>query len=75
MRRQLGELPGAIPQLRGYSFGADVGISDGNYDFAIVADVDTDQDFLAYRDHPAHQAVLALLREMFAERAAVQFET
>ncbi|MFI6574268.1 Dabb family protein [Nocardiopsis sp. NPDC050513] len=69
----LGELPGAIPELRAYAFGPDAGISEGAYDFAVVADVDDEAGFVAYRDHPAHQAALAVIRTMLADRAAIQY--
>ncbi|MFW5416852.1 Dabb family protein [Nocardiopsis sp. CNT-189] len=69
----LSRLPGLIPALRGYSFGPDLGISEGNFDFAVVADVDDADGFAAYRDHPDHQAVLGLVKPLLAARAAVQF--
>lgn len=71
----LAGLPGAIPELRAYSFGPDAGVNEGNFDFAVVADFDDADGYVAYRDHPAHQSVLAeLLRPHIAERAAVQFQ-
>ncbi|GLU46459.1 Dabb family protein [Nocardiopsis ansamitocini] len=69
----LGTLPGVIAELKGYGFGPDLGIGSGNYDFAVVADVETEQDFLAYQRHPEHQAALAVIRPLLADRAAVQF--
>ncbi|MDS1270551.1 Dabb family protein [Lipingzhangella sp. LS1_29] len=73
VERRLGELPGQIPELRAYAFGADVGVSTGNFDFAVVADVDDVDGFRAYRDHPEHQKVLGVISALLAERAAVQF--
>lgn len=71
----LGRLPAAIPEIRTYAFGADVGINEGNYDFVVVADFRSAEDYLVYRDHPQHQAVIAEhLRAHIAERAAVQYE-
>lgn len=71
----LGQLPAAIPQLRRYRVGPDVGLVDGNWDFAVVADVDDAAAWLAYLRHPAHQEVInGLLAPMVAERAAVQYE-
>jgi hypothetical protein len=72
----LGRLPGAIPQIRAYAFGPDAGVNEGNYDFAVVADFDGVEDYVAYRDHPEHQAVIAeLFRDHVTARAAVQFES
>ncbi|MFC4062675.1 Dabb family protein [Planomonospora corallina] len=71
----LGTLPGAIPQIRSYAFGADAGVSPGNHDLAIVADFDDAEDYAVYRDHPVHQAVIAeRIKPILASRAAVQFE-
>lgn len=70
---RLEKLPEQIDVLRSYAFGPDLGISTGNYDFAIVAEFASEEDFITYRDHPEHQAVVTMLREMAADRAAVQF--
>jgi hypothetical protein len=70
----LAELPGKVPALRRYRFGADLGLSDGTWDFAVVADVDDAEGLLAYREHPAHQAILReRIQPILSERAAVQF--
>lgn len=72
----LGGLPAAIPQIRAYAFGPDAGVNEGNYDFAVVADFDGAEDYVVYRDHPEHQAVIAeLFRDHVIARAALQFET
>jgi hypothetical protein len=71
----LAELPGVIPELRGYQFGADVHMSEGNYDLAVVADFDDVAGYLVYRDHPTHVAVITeRIRPILADRAAVQHE-
>ena len=72
----LGVLPGAIPELRDYRFGADAGVVEGNHDFAVVATFDDRAGYLAYAGHPTHQRVLTeVIRPRLAARAAVQFET
>lgn len=71
---ELGRLPGVIPEIRAYTLGADAAVNPGNHEFAVVADFDTVEDYLAYRDHPAHQAVIAEhIKPILASRAAVQF--
>ena len=55
---ELRKLPGLIAELRGYDVGPDAGINQGNYDFAVVADFDDRAGYLAYRNHPAHRAVV-----------------
>lgn len=72
--RRLGALPAAIPAIRAYRFGPDAGVNVGNFDFAVVADFDDRAGYLAYRDHPAHQAVIAdCIAPIVVERSAVQF--
>ncbi len=72
---ELAALPGLIPQVRDYKFGADHGIGAGNADFALIADFDDLAAYQVYRDHPAHQQVLAeTMRPIMATRAAVQIE-
>ena len=70
----LATLPAAIPQLRSYVLGPDAGVSDGNWDFAIVADFDRVEDWRIYIADATHQTVIAeRIRPIVAERAAVQF--
>ncbi|MFI6928009.1 Dabb family protein [Nonomuraea spiralis] len=70
---ELGKLPGVIPELRAYTVGPDAGINQGNHEFAVVADFDNVDDYLVYRDHPRHQAVIAEhIKPIVAARAAVQ---
>jgi hypothetical protein len=71
----LGELRAAISTIRAYRFGADSGINEGNFDFAVVADFDDAEGYLAYRDHPAHRALIAeRISPIVAERSAVQYD-
>jgi hypothetical protein len=71
---RLATLPAAIEQVRRYAFGPDAGVVEGNFDYAVVADFDAAEDYLAYAGHPAHQAFLAdVLRPILQQRVAVQF--
>ena len=71
----LATLPAAISQIASYSFGRDVAVNAGNYEFAVVADFATLDDYLVYRDHPDHKRVVVdLIVPNIAERSAVQFE-
>jgi hypothetical protein len=68
-------LPDAIPELRSYVVGTDVGRSDGNATLAIVADFDSWSGYEAYRDHPQHVAVgTDLILPVLTGRGAVQHE-
>jgi hypothetical protein len=72
---RLAELPGAIPELKAYHFGADAGVNPGNYDFAVVADLADRASYLTYRDHPVHRAAVdESIKPIVADRAAVQYE-
>lgn len=68
-------LPAAIPEIRSYVVGPDVGLADDNYDVAVVADFDSVDGYLVYRDHPAHRAVIEeRIAPILAGRAAVQHD-
>ncbi|GAA3255442.1 Dabb family protein [Nonomuraea helvata] len=70
---ELRKLPGVIPQLRAYTVGADAGLNQGNHDYGVVADFDSVDDYLVYRDHPYHQELIAQhIKPILATRAAVQ---
>jgi hypothetical protein len=71
----LSKLPAAIPQIRSYSYGTDIGVNPGNGHFAVTAQFDTVEDYLAYRDHPAHiEFVQTFAAPFWMDRQAVQFE-
>jgi hypothetical protein len=71
---ELGRLPGIITEIRRYEMGADAGINQGNFDFALVADFDNADDYLVYRDHPAHRKVITdHILPIVASRAPVQY--
>jgi hypothetical protein len=72
---ELRALPALMHGLRAYHFGADAGLADGNYDFAVVADFDDTESYLAYRDHPAHRAIIdEVIRPITRHRASVQYQ-
>ena len=72
----LSELPSEIDVIRGYVHGADVGVSEGNFDYCVVADFDNVGDFRTYREHPQHVVLIAeLITDHVTDRAAVQYQT
>ena len=74
MQATLEALPAQIPELLAYRVGADAGLVEGNFDFAIVADVADEQAFRVYAEHPAHKAAIERqIRPILAERVAVQY--
>jgi len=69
----LAGLPVAIPEIRKYSYGRDAGLAAGNFSVAVVAEFANEADYLVYRDHPDHQAVIReRIQPILADRAAVQ---
>jgi hypothetical protein len=72
---ELSRLPALLPVLRAYHMGADLGINEGTFDWAAVADFDDLEGYLTYRDNPEHRAIIAeFIRPIIAERAALQYE-
>jgi len=54
-------LSAAVPGIRRHEHGSDVGVSEGTYDFLVVADFDSVAEWRAYRDHPEHVLLVAEL--------------
>ena len=76
VRAALDELPSVIPQIRQYVHGSDVGVSEGNFDYTVVADFDNVNDWRTYRDHPSHVLFIEEnIAGKVAQRAAVQYQT
>ena len=68
-------MPESIPEIRDYRFGADLGINDANWDFVVVADFATADEYVTYRDDPGHRALIAeAIAPHLEERASVQYE-
>jgi len=72
---ELSRLPSVVPSIRAYALGTDIGVNDGNWDFAVSGDFDDLDGYVAYRDDPTHQAIIKEhIQPLVATRAAVQFE-
>ncbi|MBO2446760.1 Dabb family protein [Actinomadura barringtoniae] len=72
---RLSALAGVIPEVGSLSIGTDAGVNPGNFDFVVVGDFASKDDYVAYRDHPAHRAVIdEFIKPILAERAAIQYE-
>jgi hypothetical protein len=75
LEEALAKLPASIEQIRAYHFGPDAGMNPANCDFAVVADFDDADGYLAYRDHPAHRHIIENLADpIIATRHAVQYQ-
>jgi hypothetical protein len=67
-------LPAKIPSIQSYRFGRDLGIQDGNADFAVVADFVDEKGLETYVANPEHQAVITeRIRPFVARRDAIQY--
>jgi hypothetical protein len=74
VRAALDALPPQISEIRSYVHGDDAGLADGNWDYVLVADFDSADDYVTYRDHPIHQQMIAdTIVGNLANRSAVQF--
>lgn len=64
-----------VPEVISYRHGPDLGVSEGNFDYAIVGDYASVEDYAVYRDHPEHQRIITeLIKPFVATRAAVQYD-
>jgi hypothetical protein len=70
----LHQLPTKIACIQSYRFGRDLGVQDGNADFALVADFVDEEALETYANHPDHQEVLKkLIRPITLQRVAIQY--
>jgi len=73
LERALAELPAQVPEIRSYQYGRDAGLTQGTFDFAIVAEFADEAAWRRYVDHPAHQKLITeRVRPIVQERAAAQ---
>jgi len=68
-------LTASMPVVRAYACGPSLGLSEGSFDFGIVGEFATVEDWATYRDDPTHQAIIRdQIRPIMAERSAIQYE-
>jgi len=71
----LDALVATIAEVGDYRHGADLKLTDGNYDYVIVGEYASIDDYVTYRDHPDHQQVIAdYIKGRISARAAVQYD-
>ena len=69
------ELSDAVPGVRHHAHGSDVGVSEGAFDYVVVADFESLADWRAYRDHPIHVLLVEeLIRKHVVDRVTGQFQ-
>jgi hypothetical protein len=74
-RAALTELAASIPHVADYRHGPDLKMADGNFDYVIVGEYASADDYAIYRDHPDHQALIQqFIAGRVSARAAVQYD-
>ena len=61
---RLARLPGQIPEVLAWEQGYNVSGRDIAYDLALYSSFENQEALQRYSDHPAHRAVVELLREI-----------
>lgn len=62
-----------IPNVIALNAGRDLQLMPGTFDFAMVADFETSEDWQIYRDHPEHLAFASRFGSWAEQAARVQF--
>ncbi len=74
VKRMLEALPQKIPSLRSMEVGVDFGHSERSMDLVLTSAFDDRAGLESYRVHPAHQEVVALIKEVTVESRVVDYE-
>ena len=71
----LATLPGIIPEIVSFRSGRNIGITDGAWDYGVVAEFRTQDDYMTYATNPEHVAMVQnIVGPNVAEAARIQFE-
>lgn len=73
VQAMLEALPSAIPGMGTLHCGPDFSQTPASFDFGLYTAFANKEDLETYRVHPAHQAVVELIKETTNERAVVDF--
>ncbi len=64
-----------LPSVAAYKHGPDMGISDGNWDYVVVGDFESVDDYQAYATNDGHVALINdHIKPNIEARSAVQYE-
>lgn len=73
--RGLDALPESIDEIRSFRHGPDLGLIEGTWDHALVAEFDSADGYARYADHPDHHAFIdACVTPILDQLARVQHE-
>ena len=71
----LATLPDIMPEVIAFTTGRDAGITDGSWDYAVVSDLASVEDYRTYASHPDHVDIVKTVVGPHVEQAVrVQFE-
>ena len=73
IRAGLLALPAVIPEIRSMEIGLDVLHSGMSYDMALIAEFDDMEAMQAYKNHPEHLKVAAIVAKTKSDRATIDF--
>lgn len=71
--RRLRALPAQIPEIRALEAGTDLSQTPASFDVGLYTRFDSADALETYRVHPAHQEVIAFVKETTSQRAVVDF--
>lgn len=73
---ELDRLPALVPGIESFTHGPDLGVREGNADYAVVATLRSVEALADYFDHPEHVRIINdVVAPMLESKQAVQFET
>jgi len=75
IKTQLEALDGRIPGLLHIEVGIDFLASEQSADLVLVAELESRDALEAYQQHPAHQAVVPLVKAAAVARTVVDYQT
>lgn len=71
----LATLPDILPEIVSFHSGRNIEITDGAWDYGVVAEFSTRSDYLTYAANPEHLDMIKnLIGPHIAEAARIQFE-
>ncbi|WP_353661233.1 Dabb family protein [Hydrogenimonas sp. SS33] len=74
VKAMLEALPGKIPSLRSMEVGVDFSRSERSMDLVLTSTFDDKAGLESYRVHPAHQEVVAFIKEVTQQSRVVDYE-
>ena len=74
LKKQLEALPHAIPEIQRLEVGLNIKDSERAADVVLYSEFDSPEALATYIQHPAHQEVVALVREIAGETRVVDYE-